>query len=89
MRRERRVSAEHEARRSLCARARYRMIPGVPALGADEAAAGEPAAAAANEQADEGAGPSRPSANKKRKVPGDEGWGKIEEGLSGEPGVGA
>ena len=51
------------------------------------AAAGEPAAAAAGgEQADNGAGPSKPSASKKRKVAGDqggEGWGKIEEGLSG------
>ena len=48
-------------------------------------AAGEPAAAG-EQQADE-PGPSKPSASKKRKQGGEEGaegWGKIEEGLSGE-----
>ncbi len=49
-------------------------------------ASGEPAAAAAEQQAGE-AGPSssKPSGSKKRKAAGGEGegWGKIEEGLSG------
>ena len=65
----------------------------VCSVGAEEApaaAGGEPAAAAAGEQAEE-AGPSssKPSGSKKRKAGGGEGegWGKIEEGLSGEAAV--
>ena len=62
--------------------------PACPPAGSEApaAAAGEPAAAMAAEQAGGEAGPSKPSASKKRKAAGGEGgegWGKIEEGLSG------